>query len=119
VRFLSRLLFLGGAVAIGLYLVRAAPRDVTLVYLLPPAPGPTALDVEVRRDDEVLRRAEFRFPDGAPSRVLHPVRLPDGRYAIAMRLSTSSGPVRIAERTIDVTEDGPILVRADAPDPAH
>jgi hypothetical protein len=119
VRLLARLLFLGGAVAIGLYLLRAAPRDVTLVYLLPPARGPSALDVELRRGEEVLRHAEFRFHDGAPSRVLHPVRLPDGRYAVVMRLSTTSGLLRIAERTIDVIEDGPILVRADAPVPAH
>jgi len=119
VKLLARLLFLGGAVAIGLFLLRAAPRDVTLVYLLPPGRGPTALDVEVRRGEEVLRHAEFRFPDGAPPRVLHRVRLPDGRYAVAMRLSTASGPARTAERAIDVAEDGPILVRADASDPLH
>jgi hypothetical protein len=119
VRSLARLLFLGGAVAIGLFLLRAAPREVTLVYGLPAASGPASLDVEVRRAGEVLRRAEFRFPEGAPSQVRHPVRLRDGEYVVVMRLSASSGPVRSAERTVVVSEDGPILLRAEGPDPSH
>lgn len=116
---LARLLFLGGAVAIGLFLLRAAPRDVTLVYGLPPGPGPSSLDVDVRRGAEVLRHAEFRFPAAAPAQVRHPVRLPDGEYLVVLRLSEGSRPARIAERDIVVTEDGAIVLPAEALFPAH
>ena len=116
---LARLLFLGGAVAIGLFFLRAAPRDVTLVYGLPPGPGPSFLDVDVQRGAEVLRHAEFRFPAGAPAQVSHPVRLPDGEYLVVLRLSEGSRPVRLAERSVVVIEDGAIVLPAEALFPAH
>ncbi len=105
---LSRLVFLAGAVAIGLFLFRAAPRDVTLVYGLA---GTTAdsLEVDVERGGEVVRHAEFRFASGAPPTVSHRVRLTDGDYVVRATLA-SHGSARHVDRTIHVSESGPIVV---------
>jgi hypothetical protein len=104
----ARILFLAGAVAIGLFLFRAAPRDVTLVYGVGDAPA-RALEVEIRRGGETVRRAEFRFAAGAPRAVSHRVRLTDGDYQVRCTLSGEGAP-RTVERPIAVTESGTIVI---------
>lgn len=101
---LSRLLLVLGAVGIGALLFRAAPREVTLVYGLPPGPQPPGISVEIRRGDEVLRRAEIRVPAGARE-VRHPVRLPDGDYRVVVRAGGS-----VFERAVTVSEAGTIVL---------
>jgi hypothetical protein len=112
----ARLLFLAGAVAIGLFLVRAAPRELTLVYGLEGQPA-RALTVDIRRGAETLRHAEFRFTAGAPPSVSHQVRLPDGDYVLDLTLYPRSPPgggaaggERRVERPISVTASGTIVI---------
>ena len=106
---LARLLFLAGAVGIGLFLFRAAPRDLTLVYGLGDAPA-RSLDVEIRRGQEIVRHAEFRFPGGAaPRSVSHRVRLTDGDYVVRATV-TAEGAPRAVERAITVIESGTIVI---------
>jgi hypothetical protein len=106
VKAAARLVLLAGAVALGLFLFRANPREVTLVYggVLP---GARAIEVEIARGGEVIRRAELRVgPDGQAS---HRVRLPDGEYVVRVRLVGGGAP-RSVQRTIGVTESGTIVL---------
>lgn len=109
----ARILFLAGAIAIGLFLLRAAPRDVVLVYAIEGAPRPTGFEVEILRDGEAVRHAEFRFARGAPAQVRHPVKLPDGRYTLRFRLSSPAAPPVLLERPLTVEESGPVVIRLD------
>ena len=104
-RGLARAVFLAGAVAIGLFLFRAAPRDVTLVYALGDA-GARSLDVDIRKAGEVVRHAEFRAP---AAQVRHAVRLTDGRYVVRLRLEGAGAP-REVEREVTVSESGTIVL---------
>jgi hypothetical protein len=105
-----RLLLLVGLAAIGIFFLRAMPRDVTLVYALDGVPAAVALEVDVRRDGEVLRHAEYRFPGGAPAQVRHDVRLPDGAYDVLVRVSRAGdAPVRSLLPVV-VSESGPIVL---------
>jgi len=110
VKPLARLVLFLGAAALGLFLLQAAPRQVTLVYGLPDPAAITGVDVDVRRGSEILRRAEFRFPSGAPSQVRHEVRLSDGEYAVAVRLSRRDGAALVLDRAFTVTGGGPVVL---------
>jgi hypothetical protein len=110
VKAAARLLLLLGAAALGLFFLRAAPHDVTLVYPLPDPAGVSALEVDVRRGAETIRHAEFRFPEGAPDAVRHPVRLSAGDYAVALRLARRDGPPRRLAALFTVQEGGPIVL---------
>jgi hypothetical protein len=105
-RLLARLALLAGAVGLGLWLFGGAPRQLTLVYALPDPP-PLALEVEVWRGGEALRRAELR-PGGA-RQVSHLVRLPDGEYRLVFQLH-GPGPSRRLERPLQVGEDGTVVL---------
>ncbi len=107
-RPLSRLVFLAGAVAIGLFLFHAAPRDVTLVYGLA-GTSAEALDVDVVHDGTVLRHSEFHFAAGTPPTASHHVRLPDGDYLVRATI-VAHGTARLVERPIHVSESGPIVI---------
>jgi len=109
-RAFPRLLLLLGAAAIGIYLLRAPPREVTLVYGLPDPASVTSLEVEIRRGREPVRRAEFRFARGAPPQLRHEVRLPDGDYEVTVRLSSATGPARAVTRPVTVAEAGAIVL---------
>jgi hypothetical protein len=107
-RPLARLVFLAGAVAIALFLFRAAPRDVTLVYGLGGVDA-RSLEVDVVRNAETLRHAEFRFGAGAPPAVTHRVRLTDGDYQVRVTIGAGQGARRV-ERPIHVSESGTIVI---------
>lgn len=102
----ARLLLLAGAAAVGLFLFRANPREVTLVYGLSGARA-RAVEVEILRGGEVLRRAELRVGPDAQAR--QTVRLPDGAYLLRLRI-TGDGPPREVERTLTVSESGPVVI---------
>ncbi len=112
----ARILFLAGAIGVGLFLLRAAPRDVVLVYAIEGAPRPTGLEVQILRDGETVRHAEFRFARGAPAQVRHPVKLPDGRYTLRFRLSAPGAPPASLERPLTVDESGPVVIHLDVGD---
>ncbi len=118
-RHAARLVLMGGAVAVGLYLWRAAPRDLALVYGMPAGAPVTSMEVEVLRDGETLRRAEFRFPGGAPGAVRHAVRLPDGAYLVRVRLAAAAGPAWTVERPLEVSESGTVVLPLGPPSSSH
>jgi hypothetical protein len=104
----ARLVALLGAIAVGVLLARAAPEDVVLVYDLSGAPGATALEIALRRDGEVVRRAEF--PVRAQERqIRHALRLPRGRYGLEWRTAGPEGAHR-GERDVEVEEEGTIVL---------
>jgi len=105
---LARALFVAGAVAIGLFLSRSAPRDVTLVYGLGGTRA-TSLEVVIERNGEAVRRTAFRFPGGTPPQASHEVRLPEGRYLLRLTI-TADGSTRHLERPVTVEESGAIVV---------
>jgi hypothetical protein len=102
----ARLVLLAGAVALGLFLFRANPREVTLVYGLA-GRGARTVEVEIARGGEVMRRAELRV--GADGQASHRVRLPDGDYVVRVRV-LEDGPPRPVERTFTVSESGTIVI---------
>lgn len=102
----ARLVLLAGAVALGLFLFRSNPREVTLVYGLA-GTGARAVEVEIARGREVVRHAELRVP--AAGQASHRVRLPDGEYTVRLRI-TGGGPPRTLERTITVRESETIVL---------
>jgi hypothetical protein len=104
VKALARVVLLLGAVAVGALLLRASPREVTLVYGLPPGEAPAHLAVDIRRGEDLVRHAELRVPGGARE-VRHPVRLPDGEYRVVVR----AGPA-VFERAVTVAEAGTIVL---------
>ncbi|HUL60742.1 MAG TPA: hypothetical protein VLU43_15785 [Anaeromyxobacteraceae bacterium] len=104
----ARLFALLGAAAVGLVLFRSSPRDVKLVYDLARAPGAAGLDVEIRRGAETVRRAELRVAPGSPL-VTHEVRLPDGDYALVVRVARPGAPFRV-DRPLDVRESGTVVI---------
>ncbi len=102
----ARLVAILGAVAVGWFLFRANPRDVLLVYDLQGLAGVRSLEVVIRKDHEVVRRA--MFPSPGPQ-VRHAVRLDDGAYRVDYRLDRQSGPVE-GERDITVSESQTIVL---------
>ncbi|HTT71511.1 MAG TPA: hypothetical protein VMG32_09835 [Anaeromyxobacteraceae bacterium] len=105
---LARFVFLAGALGIGLFLFRAAPRDVTLVYTLT-TPGARRLEVEIDKGGTLLRRAEFRLDARGPDQIAHRVRLTDGRYLVRLTV-LGDGPTRHLERSISITESGTVVL---------
>jgi hypothetical protein len=106
-RALGRLLLVAGALGVGALLFRAAPHQVELVYDLSRTPGATGVEVELRRDGALVRRAELRVA-GSPQ-LHHPVRLPDGDYLLSFRISAPGGTVS-GERAVAVREGGTIVL---------
>ncbi|MFT3916061.1 MAG: hypothetical protein QM704_18815 [Anaeromyxobacteraceae bacterium] len=105
---LARLVAVLGAVGVGVFLFRSAPRDVVLVYGLPPSPAPAVLEVELVRGGEPVRHAELAAPT-AGGEVRHAVKLSDGTYVLRWRLGQGAS-ARAGERPLEVTEDGTIVV---------
>ena len=101
----ARLVFLAGAVGIGLLLFGVGPREVTLVYGV--AGGVRTVEVVIARGGEVLRRAELRVAGDRPPS--HRVRLPDGEYLLRLNL-LGDGPPRHIEKSITVTESGTLVI---------
>lgn len=107
-RALARVGGIAGAIAVAWLVLRAGPRDVVLVYDLSSVPGARALEVEVLRGAEVLRRAEFRLA-GGPAQVTHAVKLSPGDYVLRGRIDAPGG-ARAFERPLQVHEAGTIVL---------
>jgi hypothetical protein len=107
-RGLARAVLLAGAVALGLFLFRAAPRDVMLVYALGD-PGAREVDVDIVKAGETVRHAELRLAGGGAAQVSHAVRLTDGEYVLRITVAGEGGARRV-ERAITVAESGTIVL---------
>jgi hypothetical protein len=105
VKRLARLVALVGALAVGWALFGRGSKDVVLVYDV--APDATSLEVALRRDGEIVRRAEFRRRGGEPLR--HALRIPEGSYELDWRVVTPAG-ARAGERSLEVREAGTIVL---------
>jgi hypothetical protein len=106
VRLLARFLAVVGVVAVAWLLFAEGPKEVVLVYDLA-EPDATALEVELRRGGELVRRAEFRVAGGVPIR--HEVRLAEGDYALGWRVASGAG-TRRGERALEIRESGTIVL---------
>ncbi len=109
-----RLLLLLGLAAGGLWAFREAPRDVTLVYAVEDPATVRRVDVDVRSGDAALRRAELRFPEGAPDHIRHEVRLRDGSYRLEVRVLRADGSTRAQVLPLEVAESGPVVLAVTA-----
>ena len=107
-KLLARVVGIAGAVAVGWLLLGGGPKDVTLVYDVSAVPEARGLEVEVVREGEVLRHAEFRLA-GRGSRVEHALKLPEGDYALRGRIDAPAGAVTF-ERPLVVREAGTIVL---------
>jgi hypothetical protein len=107
VRAAARLLAIVGAVAVGWLLLDGSPRDVVLVYDTGSTPDATALEVEIRRGADLVRRARLMVDRAAPAR--HPVRLREGTYDLAWRLERPTGPVTGARELVVTGEETIVL----------
>jgi len=115
VKVALRLLLLLGFGALGLFVLREVPRDVTLVYAVEDAPAVRKVDVEILKGDGVLRHAELRFPTGAPAQIRQDVKLKDGDYRVVVRVwRASAAPVRTV-LPLTVAENGPVVLTIGDP----
>lgn len=87
---LALLLLLVGAGIAARFLVPRLPKERTVELRLPEPVSITAVDVAwapVTQDDEAVQGADWRFVTGRAPPVLQTVvRLPDGRYALDVRV---------------------------------
>ena len=106
----GRFLVLGAAVAVSAWLIRHAPADQTVHYVL----GDAASRIEEldarwqedppsRSNDEWLREVTFRFaPGAAPRIVTHELRLRNGDYAVEIEvvMTSSDRPCTLVQRRV-------------------
>ena len=107
-RPLARLVAVLGAVGVGVFLFRSEPRDVVLVYAVPPSPPPATLEVELLRAGELVRHAELAAPP-AGGEVRHAVKLSDGGYLLRWRLGQGAS-ARTGERPLEITDDATVVL---------
>ena len=103
----ARLVALLGAVGRGWFLLGAGAREVLLVYDVASVPDATALDVDLRTEAGVIRRARMVVHRG--ENIRHPVRLRDGSYVLSWRLERPGGDLA-GERTLEIREDQQIIL---------
>jgi hypothetical protein len=108
VKLLARVVGIAGAVAVAWMLLGGGPRDVVVVYDVSAVPDASALEVDVVRGGEVLRRAEFRLA-GREGRVSQALRLPDGAYVLRGRIDRPGGATPW-ERPLEVHEGGTVVL---------
>ncbi len=105
----ARVVGILGAVAVASLLVGRGPKDVTLVYDLSSVPDARALEVEIARGGEVLRRSEFHLRPSDHGRVAHALKLPKGQYVLRGRIEAPAGATRF-EKPLDVEDGGTIVL---------
>jgi hypothetical protein len=108
VKLAARAVAILGVVAVAWLLLGRGPKDVTLVYDVSSVPDARALEVEVVRGAEVLRRSEFGLA-GRGGRVEHRLRLPAGEYVLRGRIEAPGGPVPF-EKPLEVREAGTVVL---------
>jgi hypothetical protein len=93
-RQIGRLIGLTGVLLVSAQLLRAAPRTVQVQLELGPAHRNF---VEVRvayvQAGQELHAAFFAFPEGAPNRLQHAVRLPPGDFEVHTELRPLHGNI--------------------------
>ncbi len=87
------LLVVGVAVAVSV-VAPTLPHDQPLVLRLPSAADVDRIEGSLTRvgEREAARGFSLRFVDGAPSRVVHTVSLPNGRYRLELAVGRRGEP---------------------------
>jgi len=111
-RQLGRWVGLTGALLVLSQLLRGTPRTIEVQLDL----GPTHLRfTEVRvayvQAGEELHAALFSFPEGAPGRLQHTVRLPAGDFEVHTELRPSHGNVVGSVEPLHAPSDEPVQIR--------
>jgi hypothetical protein len=89
---LARLTALAGVLFVGLLVWRSAPQPVQVEIDLGPAHKEfVELRVAYVQGGEELHGVAFSFPEGAPDRVRHEVRLPPGEFEVHTELRPLHG----------------------------
>jgi hypothetical protein len=103
----ARAVALLAALGAGFFLFGARGKEVVLVYDLSSAPQATGLEVEIRREAALVRRAAFRVTAG--EQVRHVVKLQEGDYALAWRVTGPAGG-GAGERLLEIEDEGTIVL---------
>lgn len=83
---LTRITLFAGLLAVFLYLAPYVPRDTRIMLDLGERHAEVVeLDLTYSLGQDDLRTTTLVYPQGAPRRVLHDVRLPSGEIALAAR----------------------------------
>jgi hypothetical protein len=106
-------LVLGGAVlVVGGQWQSQAPGPVEVEFALGPTRADaSALEVDYLDGEALVRRASFRFEDGAPSAVRHRVELGPGHYEVVISVTTRHGPTIETRAALDAPADGVVRLR--------
>jgi hypothetical protein len=117
-RRVARLIGLGGVLLVASVLLRSAPREVQVQLEL----GPSHREyVEVRvaylQAGEELHGVAFSFPQGAPDRVNHRVRLPAGDFEVLTELLPLHGAAYASVGRIHAPSDGVVKIAVATPEP--
>jgi len=111
-RQLGRWLGLAGTLLILSQLLRGAPRTVEVQLDLGPKHQRfTEVRVAYVQAGEELHAALFSFPNGAPGRLQHTVRLPAGDFEVHTELRPSHGNVVGSVEPLHAPSDEPVQIR--------
>lgn len=93
------------------------PRQVELVYTLPPSTVRAEIELRDEAHDELL--ASLTWGDGrtpAASPRGHSPNLPPGRHRLEARLTDAGGAVQLRKRTLEVTgEESTVTLHLEVP----
>jgi hypothetical protein len=110
-RRIARLIGLAGMLLVASVLLRSAPRDVQVQLDLGPS---HQAYVEVRvaylQAGEELHGVAFSFPNGAPDRVNHLVRLPAGDFEVRTELLPLHGAALASVGRLHAPSDGVVRI---------
>lgn len=108
-RRLARLVLALGVVVAVVEVYPSFPRD-TEVELLLGSQRERAVELRVAyvHEGEELRGVSFGFPQGAPDRVRHTVRLPSGTIQVRMELRKRDGASQFWTRKLRTPADGTV-----------
>jgi len=109
VKPLARAAGILGIAGVAYLLFSEGPKDVVLVYDVSAAPEATALEIEIRRREALVRRSEFRLAPSAGRQVRHELRLPAGDYALAWWIATPAGGQK-GERALEIRDSSTVIV---------
>jgi hypothetical protein len=115
---LARLIGLGGVLLVASLLLRGAPRKVDVEFDLGPAHRDfVAIRVAYVQRGEELHGVAFSFPQGAPMKVEHSLKLPVGDFEVHTELLPEHGPALASVGRLHSPSDGKVHIRV--PTEAH
>jgi hypothetical protein len=109
---LARLTALVGLLLVGLLVWRSAPQPVQIELDLGPAHQQfIELRVAYVKGGEELHGVDFSFPQGAPDRVRHLVRLPPGEFEVHTELRPAHGAWLASSEPLHTPSSGVVRIQ--------